>query len=60
MLKQRLECVEERICRASQRSGRARTGLTLLAVTKKFSADVIREAYELGLGEFCENYLQEF
>ena len=60
MLKQRLECVEERICRASQRSGRARTGLTLLAVTKKFSADVIREAYELGLREFGENYVQEF
>ena len=60
MLKQRLECVEERICRALQRSGRARTGLTLLAVTKKFSADVIRQAYELGLREFGENYVQEF
>jgi pyridoxal phosphate enzyme (YggS family) len=60
VLKQRLECVEERICRALQRCGRARTSLTLLAVTKKFSSEVIRQAYELGLREFGENYVQEF
>jgi pyridoxal phosphate enzyme (YggS family) len=29
-------------------------------VTKKFSADVIREAYDLGLRRFGENYVQEF
>ncbi len=60
MLHQRLESVEERISRALQRSGRSRTGLTLLAVTKKFPAEVIRQAYELGLREFGENYVQEF
>jgi PLP dependent protein len=32
----------------------------LLAVTKKFPAAAIREAYELGLREFGENYVQEF
>ena len=31
-----------------------------MAVTKKFSAQVIREAYEVGLRQFGENYVQEF
>ncbi len=31
-----------------------------MAVTKKFSAQTIREAYEAGLREFGENYVQEF
>ena len=32
----------------------------LLAVTKVFPAQVIHEAYALGLREFGENYVQEF
>jgi len=32
----------------------------MLAVTKKFPASVVREAYQLGLREFGENYVQEF
>jgi hypothetical protein len=32
----------------------------LIAVTKKFPAEVIREAYQLGLRVFGENYVQEF
>ena len=31
-----------------------------MAVSKKFSAERIREAYEAGLREFGENYIQEF
>ncbi len=31
-----------------------------MAVTKKFSAQAIRTAYEAGLREFGENYVQEF
>ncbi len=31
-----------------------------MAVTKKFSADVIREGYQLGMRDFGENYVQEF
>ena len=36
------------------------SGITLVAVTKVFPAAVIREAYEAGLREFGENYVQEF
>jgi PLP dependent protein len=60
VLRERLEQVEERIQRAVARSGRRRSDVTLVAVTKKFPAEVIREAYALGLRCFGENYVQEF
>jgi len=60
VLKDRLLVVEERIEHACRRSGRARTEITLVAVTKVFPADVIRDAYALGLRQFGENYVQEF
>ncbi len=60
MLKERLEQVEERIHRAAERSGRKRSDITLVAVTKKFPAGIVSEAYHLGLRVFGENYVQEF
>lgn len=60
MLKDRLQKVEERMARACSRSGRKRDEITLIAVTKVFPADVILQAYELGLRHFGENYVQEF
>ncbi len=46
--------------RAAARSGRNASEITLLAVTKKFPAALLREAWEAGLREFGENYVQEF
>lgn len=46
--------------RACARVGRAREDVLLLAVTKVFPAQVILDAYELGLRDFGENYVQEF
>ena len=60
MLRERLNTVEERIQTAAGRAGRARSDITLIAVTKKFPAEVVREAYDLGLRVFGENYVQEF
>ncbi len=60
MLRQRLEQVEERIQTAVRSAGRKRDDITLVAVTKKFSPEIIREAYQLGLRVFGENYVQEF
>src|SRR6202041_2976244 len=60
MLRERLEKVEERIQNAARRAGRARSDITLIAVTKKFPASIVREAYDLGLRKFGENYVQEF
>jgi len=60
VLHERLAQVEERIQKAADRAGRKRDEITLVAVTKKFPAEVTREAYELGLRVFGENYVQEF
>jgi PLP dependent protein len=60
MLNERLAQVEERILNAAHRAGRKREEITLIAVTKKFPAEVTREAYELGMRCFGENYVQEF
>jgi hypothetical protein len=57
---QRLAAVEERIQRAVQRCGRKRESVTLVAVSKKFPAERLVIAYQAGLREFGENYVQEF
>jgi pyridoxal phosphate enzyme (YggS family) len=59
-LRERIENVEVRIQTAVRRSGRRREEITLVAVTKKFPAEVVCEAYSLGLRVFGENYVQEF
>jgi len=60
VLAQNLTAVRERIARAAERAKRDPAEITLLAVTKVFPADAIRQAYALGLREFGENYVQEF
>jgi pyridoxal phosphate enzyme (YggS family) len=60
LLRENLQIVEERILRSAQRAGRERHEITLIAVTKIFPASAIEEAYQLGLREFGENYVQEF
>jgi PLP dependent protein len=57
---QRLDAVEERIMRAVAQSGRRRADVTLVAVSKKFSASALSSAYRAGLRCFGENYVQEF
>ncbi len=59
-LRERIDQVEQRIQAAARRSGRAREEINLVAVTKKFSAAVVCEAYSCGLRVFGENYVQEF
>jgi pyridoxal phosphate enzyme (YggS family) len=55
----RLAAVRDRIARAAERARRDPSEILLLAVTKVFPASVIREAYQLGLCDFGENYVQE-
>jgi PLP dependent protein len=59
-LRERIEQVENRIQTAARRAGRNRDEITLVAVTKKFPAAVVCEAYTHGLKVFGENYVQEF
>jgi len=60
LLKQKLDQVESRIAYAASRAGRQRSDILMVAVSKKFPAGAIREAYSLGLRDFGENYVQEF
>lgn len=59
-LSERLAAVRLRLQRACDRVHRDPSQVLLLAVTKVFPASAIREAYDLGLREFGENYVQEF
>ncbi|GAC1436917.1 MAG: YggS family pyridoxal phosphate-dependent enzyme [Terriglobales bacterium] len=55
-----LSKVRERISRTAQLAGRTAEDITLMAVGKTFSADLVREAYSAGLRVFGENRVQEF
>lgn len=55
-----LERVRERICRAVQRAGRKPEEVTLVGVSKTFSAEAVRAAYRAGVRHFGENRVQEW
>ena len=52
--------IRDRITAAAQRAGRDPNEIALMAVTKTFPPESIREAYEAGLRLFGENRVQEF
>jgi len=52
--------VQERVALAAERAGRAAGEVTIVAVSKTFSVDAIRAAYDAGLRHFGENRVQEF
>ncbi len=52
--------VRERIAAAARRAGRNPEEITLMAVSKTFPPERIREAYAAGLRIFGENRVQEF
>ena len=55
----KLQLVRERISQACDKSHRKPSEVHLLAVSKTFSADVVREAAAQGQRAFGENYIQE-
>lgn len=52
--------IQEQIIAAAKRAGRNPEGITLMAVSKTFSVEHIREAYDAGLRVFGESRVQEF
>ncbi|MGH2734606.1 MAG: YggS family pyridoxal phosphate-dependent enzyme, partial [Actinomycetota bacterium] len=58
-LVERLAGVRRRIDDAAQRSGRSSGDVTLVAVSKTFSADVLIDAIAAGVTDFGENRAQE-
>jgi len=51
--------VRGRIAESARRAGRPATDITLVAVSKTFGADRVREAWDAGQREFGENKVQE-
>ena len=51
--------VQKRIATACDRAGRSPSEIQIIAVGKKFTADIIREAADCGLTLFGENRVQE-
>ena len=58
-IKDNLEAVRARIVSALSHAGRSQQETQLIAVSKKFSEELIREAYLSGQKHFGENYVQE-
>ena len=54
-----LEDVRRRLAAAAERSGRRPSDITLVAVSKTFSADIVRAAADAGHRHFGENRVQE-
>ena len=54
-----LQTVHERIARACEAAGRPPASVRLLAVSKTFPADDVRQAHAAGQSAFGENYIQE-
>ena len=58
-LSENLEAVEQKVAMACERSGRERSEVRVMAVTKKQPAAMVREAADLGMTLFGENRIQE-
>jgi pyridoxal phosphate enzyme (YggS family) len=54
-----LQAVKQRIAAAAREAGRAPQEITLLAVSKTFPAQAVREAWAAGQRAFGESYVQE-
>ena len=59
MIETNLQQVRTRIATACQASGRGVQEVALLAVSKTFGPDAVREAFAAGQRAFGENYIQE-
>ena len=59
MISANLDVLRGRVRQACLRSGRDPADVTLVAVSKTFPADALRQAAEAGVTDFGENYVQE-
>jgi pyridoxal phosphate enzyme (YggS family) len=59
MLKERVDAIRQKITTYCEQSGRSTSAIRLIAVSKTFGAENIRQAYDCGLRDFGENYADE-
>jgi hypothetical protein len=58
-IRSRLQAVQARIEQAARAAGRSPGDIRLVAVSKTFPVETIRQAHEAGQRDFGENYVQE-
>ena len=58
-MKDRLERVRERIRQTAKACGRPESDIRLVAVSKTMPAEIVKEAIDIGMTDFGENYIQE-
>lgn len=58
-MQSRIEHVKQQIRQAELAGGRTPGSVQLVAVSKSHNRDAIRQAYQIGLRDFAENYWQE-
>ena len=58
-MKDRLERVRERIRQAAKACGRPESDIRLVAVSKTMPVEIVKEAIDIGMTDFGENYIQE-
>jgi pyridoxal phosphate enzyme (YggS family) len=58
-LKERLERVQERIRQAAEACNRPASDVRLVAVSKTMPVEIVKQAIDIGLTDFGENYIQE-
>jgi len=59
VIAERVAAVRERIARSAERAGRRAEDVVLVAVSKTFPAEAVREAFSAGVRDFGENKVQE-
>ena len=60
MIAENVKNIRQRIASACNRVGRSTGEVTLIAVSKTFNEENIREAVDAGVGDIGENYVREF
>ncbi|MBW2482421.1 MAG: YggS family pyridoxal phosphate-dependent enzyme [Deltaproteobacteria bacterium] len=58
-MKERLERVQERIRQAAEACNRPASDVRLVAVSKTMPVEIVKQAIDIGLTDFGENYIQE-
>lgn len=58
-MKDRLERVQERIRQTAKACNRPESDIRLVAVSKTMPAEIVKEAIDIGMTDFGENYIQE-
>ena len=58
-IKQNISSLKRRIANSANQCGRDPSSVRIIAVSKKHNLDSIKAAYDQGIRDFGENYLQE-